>query len=303
MASIEVQWTMTADIGQRRSDSLIQKARNSGIPTVQMLQRYAQERFTVRVGLLDGRQALSLKGGVMYHWDTTMADLRRPTADIDMHSYGDRSISHDEILTLFRAACDMELEDGCRFEVAKTSVLEHEHHQTDGLRVHLRSLVGKSQAPLYLDIGIGGEPPVGLRELHIVPMFDGDRTVSMKAQPWAYNIAEKLHSIVVRGMSNSRMKDYRDLWVLIGRDIAPDVVARACEHTFSIRSTDMAEDVPEGLLPGFAEGHQPDWERFLERNDIRGVPAELSEVVEALNEHYATAVMAPDTSPRTGRGR
>lgn len=286
---------MTADIGQRRSDSLIQRARNSGIPTIQMLQRYAQERFTVRVGLLDGRQALSLKGGVMYHWDTTMADLRRPTADIDMHSYGDRSITHDEILTLFRAACDLKMEDGCRFEVAKTSLLEHDHHQSDGLRVHLRSHVGKSQAPLYLDIGVGGEPPVGLRDLHIVPMFDGDRTVSMKAQPWAYNIAEKLHSIVVRGMSNTRMKDYRDLWVLLGKDIADEVIEQACEHTFRIRATELSDGVPEGLLPVFAEGHQADWERFLERNDIRGVPAELSEVVRDLNERYSDAVVATIT--------
>lgn len=292
---------MPADTGQRRSDSLIQRARNSGIPTIQMLQRYAQERFTVRVGLLDERQALSLKGGVMYHWDTSMADLRRPTADIDMHSYGDLSISHDEILGLFRAACDIEIDDGCRFEVAKTSVLEHDHHQSDGLRVHLRSHVGKSQAPLYLDIGIGGEPPVGLRDLHIMPMFDGDRTVTMKAQPWAYNIAEKLHSIVVRGMSNSRMKDYRDLWVLIGKDIGRDVVAQACRHTFSIRSTELARDMPEGLLPVFAEEHQADWERYLERNVISGVPRELSEVVADLGEHYASAVMSPEEVPRSSR--
>lgn len=283
---------MTADIGQRRSDSLIQRARNSGIPTIQMLQRYAQERFTVRVGLLDGRQALSLKGGVMYHWDTTMADLRRPTADIDMHSYGDRSITHDEILTLFRAACDLKIEDGCRFEVAKTSVLEHDHHQSDGLRVHLRSHVGKSQAPLYLDIGVGGEPPVGLRDLHIVPMFDGDRTVSMKAQPWAYNIAEKLHSIVVRGMSNTRMKDYRDLWVLMDKAIADEDIERACEHTFRIRATELSDDVPEGLLQAFAEIRQSDWERYLERNDIRGVPSDLSDVVFDLNERYSDAVVA-----------
>ncbi len=293
---------MTSDIGQRRSDSLIQRARNSGIPTIQMLQRYAQERFTVRVGVLDGRQALSLKGGVMYHWDTTMADLRRPTADIDMHSYGDGSISHAEILSLFRAACDLEMEDGCRFEVSKTSVLEHDHHQDDGIRVHLRSHVGKSMAPLYLDVGVGGEPPVGLRNLHIVPIFEGDRTVSMKAQPWAYNIAEKLHSIVVRGMSNTRMKDYRDLWVLLSKDIDGDEIRQACRHTFSIRSTELAEDVPEGLLPTFAEAKQPEWKRYLERNDIQGVPSELADVVSDMKEYYADAVMVDDAdaTPRNG---
>jgi hypothetical protein len=292
---------MTADIGQRRSDTLLQKARNAGVPTLQMLQRYAQERFTVRVGLLDGRQALSLKGGVMYHWDTSMADLRRPTADIDMHSYGDRSITHDEILSLFRTACGMEMEDGCRFEVSKTSVLEHEHHQDDGIRVHLRSHVGKSMAPLYLDVGIGGEPPVGLRDLHIAPMFEGDRTVSMKAQPWAYNIAEKLHSIVVRGMSNTRMKDYRDLWVLLGKDIDRETVRQACAHTFRIRATELSDGMPEGLLPEFAEDHQADWDRYLDRNDVRGLPRELSEIVADLGEHYAEAVMSPEEAPRASR--
>ncbi len=292
---------MPADTGQRRSDSLIQRARNAGIPTVQMLQRYAQERFTVRVGLLDARQALSLKGGVMYHWDMSMADLRRPTADIDMHSYGDLSISHDEILGLFRAACDIVIDDGCRFEVAKTSVLEHDHHQSSGLRVHLRSHVGKSQAPLYLDIGIGGEPPVGLRDLHIMPMFDGDRTVTMKAQPWAYNIAEKLHSIVVRGMSNTRMKDYRDLWVLLGKDMDPETVRQACAHTFRIRATELADGMPEGLLPEFAEHRQADWERYLDRNDVKSLPRDLSEIVADLAGHYASAVMLPEDTLRASR--
>ena len=283
---------MAADIGQRRSDSLIQRARNSGIPTIQMLQRYAQERFTVRVGLLDARQALSLKGGVMYHWDTEMADLRRPTADIDMHSYGDSSITHDEILSLFRQACALDIEDGCSFELAKTSVLEHDHHQDDGLRVHLRSHVGKSRAPLYLDIGIGGEPPVGLRDMHITPMFEGDPTVTMKAQPWAYNIAEKLHSIVVRGLSNSRMKDYRDLWVLLAKGIGEEAVRDACEHTFRIRNTDLPQEEPEGLLPVFAEMRSEDWSRYLLRNDIRGVPERLADVVSDLNHGYAGAVIA-----------
>jgi Domain of unknown function (DUF1814). len=285
---------MTSDIGKRRSDSLIQRARNAGIPTMQMLQRYAQERFTVRIGLLDYRHALSLKGGVMYHWDTSMADLRRPTSDIDMHSYGDNSISHEEILSLFHAACAMDMEDGCEFEVTKTSVLEHDHHQDNGLRVHLRSSIGRTRAPLYLDIGIGGEPPIGLRELHITPIFQGDKTVSMKAQPWAYNIAEKLHSIVVRGLSNTRMKDYRDLWVLMSRDIDPDTVRQACEHTFKIRATDLAESEPEGLLPVFAETRQEDWERYLIRNGVSNVPERLADVVEDLNRVYAQAVIAAD---------
>lgn len=255
-----------------------------------MLQRYAQERFTVRVGLLDGRQALSLKGGVMYHWDASMADLMRPTADIDMHSYGDGSVTHDEVISLFTAACALDLQDGCSFEVAKTSVLEHGHHEDDGLRVHLRSRVGKSMAPLYLDIGIGGEPPAGLRDLRIEPIFEGDRSVSMKAQPWPYNIAEKLHSIVVRGLTNTRMKDYRDLFVLSERGIDPDKIADACKHTFRIRSTELAGDLPEGLTEAFSDLRQPDWERYLERNGITGVPEHLHVVVERLERDYAAAV-------------
>jgi hypothetical protein len=156
-------------------------------------------------------------------------------------------------------------------------------------------------APLYLDVGIGGEPPVGLRDLHIAPMFEGDRTVSMKAQPWAYNIAEKLHSIVVRGMSNTRMKDYRDLWVLLGKDVGREAIRQACAHTFRIRATELADGMPEGLLPDFAAGHQADWERYLDRNDVRGLPRELSEIVADLGEHYAEAVMSPEEAPRAAR--
>jgi hypothetical protein len=220
-----------------------------------------------------------------------MADMNRPTADVDLHSYGNGSISHKELLELFDEACRLDLNDGITFRVTKTSILEHEHYEDHGLRAYIESHIGKTRANIHLDVGIGGEPPVGLRPLEIKPLFKNDEGVTVMAQPWVYSISEKLHAMVDQGMNNTRMKDYRDLWVLMHKGFDKQAMHDAVVHTFAIRAKDMPDYVPEGLLPCFADAKQQAWTDYLERNDIAGLPADLMTVVGDLQDYYADVVM------------
>lgn len=211
-------------------------------------------------------------------------DLNRSTADIDVHTY--ENLAHDEILSLFGKAVAIEDEDGVAFEIRKTAVLEHEHGEANGIRVHITGTVGKCTVSTYVDVGIGGEAPVNVRELPIVPMIAGQTSSTIRVQPFQYAMAEKLHSIVARAMSNTRMKDYRDLLVLSRKGFDDGSVREAIAHTFSMRHTDLPDTTPEGLLPLFAEIEQADWDRYLHRNRVSGMPQGFAEVVEELRQYF-----------------
>lgn len=271
-------------VGERKVEKLKAKAKGRGLDVPQQLQKYVQERLCARLWAFEEGARMTLKGGCAYHFAPEFADLNRSTADIDVHSYD--VIAHDEVMSLFRRAIEIEDNDGVAFEIGRTDVLEHEHGEHQGLRIHIIGWLGKTRVNTYADVGIGGEAPVSVRELPITPMCDGDTSSTIRVQPFEYAMAEKLHSIVVRGLSNSRMKDYRDLLVLSRKGFDADAVREAIEHTFAQRSTQIPEITPEGLQPIFSAAKQQDWERYLVKNRVTGMPQDFGAVVEELRRYF-----------------
>ena len=80
-----------------------------------------------------------------------------------------------------------------------------------------------------------------------------------------------LHAVSILGMTNSRMKDFFDLWVLL-RDPALQgaEVQRAIEATFTRRQTALPDVLPVGLSDTFAndDAKQLQWRAFLRRNQL-----------------------------------
>lgn len=276
---------MSVSNGERNAEKLKARFKARGQDVPQGFQRYAQERLTCRLQAFEEGRHLVVTGGCMYHWCPVMADMDRPTSDIDLHTYEVQT--HDEILELFRSAVTVEDDDGFSFEIAKTTELEHEHSEHRGLRVHIIGMLGKLRVTTYSDISIGGEPPIGLRELPIIPMIAGQTSATIKAQPWEYSIAEKLHGIVTRGLTNTRMKDYRDLVLLARKGFDPEKVRAAIEHTFDQCRTEMPQETPESLQPVFSSAKQADWIRYLEKNRVTGMPQDLGAVVAELRAYFS----------------
>ena len=270
--------------GERKVEKLKAKFKSRGLDVPQQLQKYVQERLCARLWAFEEGARMTLKGGCAYHFAPEFADLNRPTADIDVHSYD--VIAHDEVMSLFRKAINVKDNDGVVFEIGRTDVLDHEHGEHQGLRIHIIGWLGKTRVTTYADVGIGGEAPVAVRELPIIPMCDGDNSATIRVQPFEYAMAEKLHSIVVRGLSNTRMKDYRDLLILSRKGFDDETVREAIAHTFAQRNTDLPEETPEGLLPIFSVAKQQDWERYLQKNRVTGMPEDLGAVVEELRQYH-----------------
>lgn len=200
-----------------------------------------------------------------------------------MHTY--ERMGHEEVLSLFRKAIEIEDEDGVSFMINKTSVLEHEHGEANGLRVHITGTVGKSAVSTYADVGIGGLEPFAVRELPVITMVAGQSSATIRAQPWEYAIAEKLHAIVKHGAANTRMKDYRDLLVLSRKGFDDEKVREAIAFTFAALDVELPEITPVGLTAAFAADKQADWERYLHRDRVTNMPQNFGAVVEELREY------------------
>lgn len=87
--------------------------------------------------------------------------------------------------------------------------------------------------------------------------------------------AEKLHAIALLGMTNSRIKDYLDLSVLLDRETLDiDLLAKAVKATFERRGMVVPFDIPVGLIDQFAHDRtrQALWHAFIRKNELTFEP-------------------------------
>ena len=99
-------------------------------------------------------------------------------------------------------------------------------------------------------------------------------------------VAEKLETIVRRGLSNSRMKDYYDLWVLTEQfQFTKAVLVEAVQRTFKRRSTVLPDCIPIGLSKEFASDaiKNAQWNAFIRKVGTGNTPPPLSGVIERLH--------------------
>jgi hypothetical protein len=109
----------------------------------------------------------------------------------------------------------------------------------------------------------------------------------LRAYPKDTFVAEKFHAVCLLGLANTRMKDYFDLWVLLGEATRePSEVRRAIEAAFERRKMPMPSTVPVGFTDTFADdaAKQIQWKAFLKKNQLD--PIVLADVVNSLRGRF-----------------
>ena len=97
---------------------------------------------------------------------------------------------------------------------------------------------------------------------------------TLRAHPQATVVADTLHAVTVLGMTNTRMKDFFDLRVLLNDTMLDDAeLQRAIEATFTRRKTARPGTLPIGLSDAFAEDatKQVQWRAFLKKNRLQAM--------------------------------
>ena len=253
---------------------LLNHARSSGQDFNVILARYALERFICRLSLTPARDALVLKGGLLFAlWFNA---LHRPTRDADFLGFGTPDI--EALMATMRQACGVEIDDGMRFDPTTVSVAPiREEARSGGLRVTLLGTLGNARCSLQVDVGYGDVVTPGPEEAVYPSLLDDQPAARLRVYPRATVVAEKFESIVSLGMTNSRLKDYFDLRALAREAaIEPEQLAEAIVATFARRETALPTGMPLGLSGEFAMDSQARnrWTGFLNRNRIAGPPLE-----------------------------
>ena len=245
-----------------------------------VLVRYALERFLYRLGQSAHADHFVLKGAMLFNLWYAMP--HRPTRDVDLLGFGPSDLQ--SIAQAFREIVNVVAQDGIVFDAASVRVEEiRKNAGYAGARVIVSAELARARCKTQIDVGFGDAVTPGSVDA-VYPVLIADFAAPrLRTYPVYTVVAEKLHAIVLLGMTNSRLKDYLDLSVLLEREVLdPATLAAAIAATFTRRGTALPTELPIGLSDEFAndQSRQTLWVAFLKKNALPAVP--LTSVVTTL---------------------
>src|SRR5690242_4474035 len=221
---------------------LLNLSRQSGEDFQYVLMRYGLERLMYRLSRSVYAKEFVVKGAMLLRVWT--GEQYRATKDLDLLAILDKS--PEELDQIFRDICTLIVEDdGLVFRSETIRVREiREDKVYGGTRVTLEARLGKIRIPLQVDIGFGDAVTPEAQQEEFPTLLDFPAPILL-AYPRETAIAEKFEAIVNLGLTNSRMKDYYDIWLLSQQfDFHGANLMRAIEATFRRRRTVLPNEPP-----------------------------------------------------------
>lgn len=212
-------------------------AKNTSADPRTLMTAYMMERFLERVASSEYKDNFVIKGGVLV---TSMVGVSlRSTMDIDTSITG-YTLSKDEVRKVVTDVTTIDMGDDVTFEIKDISEIM-DAMEYPGIRVSMNSYMGKLVTPIKIDISTGDVITPRAIEYHYKLLLE-DRTISL----WSYNLetifAEKLQTILARGVLNTRMRDFYDVYMLgslYKEKINADVLEKAFDLTCKKRETSI----------------------------------------------------------------
>ena len=200
-----------------------------------LMRNYMMERFLERISLSEYKNQFILKGGMLV---AAMVGLdARATMDLDATIKG-TNVNVEDVEMIISQIISIPLDDGVSFRVKRISEIMEEADYP-GVRVSLETKFDGVITPLKIDISTGDV--ITPREIkYKFNLMLEDRTIEV----WAYNLetvlAEKLETVISRNVTNTRMRDFYDIYILqklYGEQLSKDVLWDALVATAKKRET------------------------------------------------------------------
>ena len=206
-------------------------AKQKNIPAQVILQNYMFERLLVRLSMSEYKEKFVLKGGMLV---AAIVGLdNRATMDMDT-TLKNLPLTPEAIRTALEDICHISCEDDVSFDVGKIAPIR-EDDLYGGYRVMLNAKFETLVTPLSIDVSTGDVITPNAIPYTFTEIFNDE----MSYELWAYNIetvmAEKVETILRRGVFNTRPRDFYDVYILTttqeyDKTLFADALKATAEH-------------------------------------------------------------------------
>ncbi|MDO4793634.1 MAG: nucleotidyl transferase AbiEii/AbiGii toxin family protein [Filifactor alocis] len=190
-------------------DVVKNKENKLGLPANTILNYYMMERLLCRIEQSEYADNFVIKGGFLI--SSLIGIDMRSTMDVDATLKG-IALHSDTIKTIIETITNIDLQDHITWKIEKISAI-HEQGSYEDFRITLIAHFFNMRVPVKLDLTTGDV--IVPREIdYSYPLLFSDEKLQIKAYPIFTILAEKIESILVRNVSNTRARDFYDVYIL-----------------------------------------------------------------------------------------
>jgi len=191
-------------------DWIKNKSKQTGVPANTLLQTYIMERLVERVSISQYRENLILKGGFLI---AAMVGIdRRSTMDLDTTLKG-LPINRKKIEDILKDIISIDAGDNIVFEIRDIKNI-HDISEYDDFRISIQAKFYTIIVDIKIDVTTGDSIIPNEIEYPYKLMFE-ERSISIKAYHLYTILAEKIETILSRNVTNSRGRDFYDVYILL----------------------------------------------------------------------------------------
>lgn len=220
-------------------------AKQKNIPAQVILQNFMFERLLVRLSASEYKEKFVLKGGMLV---AAIVGLdNRATMDLDT-TLKNLPLTPEAICSALEQICAIPMDDDVTFEIGTISPIR-EDDIYGGYCVAIIAKFDTLLTPLTIDVSTGDAITPHAIPYQFTEIFDDEKSFEL----WAYNVetvlAEKVETILRRGVFNTRPRDFYDAYILattqtFNKEVFSEALAATAAHR---GTTEQITDVPEIL--------------------------------------------------------
>lgn len=201
---------MRVNSPRQLKDWINNAAKEKNLSANTLLQNYMMERLLERISVSKYKDNLILKGGFLIA--AIIGINMRSTMDMDTTIKG-IPVNRESVERILNEILGIELDDNVTFR-AKSIRSIHDVSEYDDYRVSVEAQFFTIKVNLKIDITTGDQIIPREIDYSFQLMFE-ERSISIKAYNLNTILAEKVESILVRNVANTRARDYYDVYILL----------------------------------------------------------------------------------------
>ena len=244
--------------------------------------RFFFDSFLSRLAISKYKNKFILKGGL--YLSSVLGIDSRMTPDIDFY-IKKLSIEKNNIINILEEIISLNVDDGISFQIVNSSEIRLED-KYGGFEIKLIGKLDNIRFPFSIDIATG-DPIIPTERNYDYKCLVSQKILPLKAYSLESVIAEKLETVLARGITNSRSKDFYDLYILYKtqiENISIPILKEAFFKTCEYRRFCITEDEATKLISQLSVSIQTKlrWDTFTKKlNYAEGL--NFSEIINGLN--------------------
>ena len=267
---------------------IYKKAHGNSDISQKFYQLFYFERILERISISNYRGQIILKGGLLL--TSIIGDDERTTKDMDATLKG-IPLTKNDVEKVFNEILNIDIDDGVSFQIIsiKDIRLEDEY---GGFRLNILSTLDNNKTYITVELTTGDVITPKEMKYNYNSIFE-DKKIPIMSYTLETVLAEKFQTIVTRGLLNTRLKDFYDVYILINtkiNELSKDNLIKAIKNTFERRETNIDMEQFNEVIKYLNDDKNMNnlWNEYVSKNPYaKGVKFEdtikaIKEIVEIL---------------------